>query len=49
MFAEFRYYLSQNYPFILEGYYKLGEKLGGETNIRQIDSAYWIAEGKTNI
>lgn len=39
-----RKYLRDNYPSILESYYKVGEFLDSQNRIRQIDIAYWNAE-----
>ena len=48
---EFRYtlYSSQYSSFnsIVEGYYKLGETLNSESQIRQLDQELWKKEGKT--
>jgi len=48
---EFRYtlYSSQYSAFnsIVEGYYKLGETLNSESQIRQLDQELWKKEGKT--
>lgn len=38
--SEFRHYMSQNYPIVLESYYKFGELLGNN-RAREIDSAVW--------
>ncbi|XP_054743226.1 protein CEBPZOS [Anastrepha obliqua] len=40
---EFRHYINENFPFVLDYYYKAGEVLGN-SNLRQIDSAVWRAE-----
>lgn len=37
---EFRYYLNENYPKILEGYYSLGENIGG-LDTRKVDKEIW--------
>ncbi|XP_044761016.1 uncharacterized protein LOC123318459 [Coccinella septempunctata] len=39
-----RKYLRDNYPSLLDSYYKVGEYFDSKNNIRQIDSAYWNAE-----
>lgn len=41
-----RKYLRDNYPSVLEYYYKTGEFIDSSSNIRQIDSAYWNANKK---
>lgn len=40
-FLDFRFYLHNNYPSVLNYYYNIGEKLGN-SNIREIDNTYWI-------
>ncbi|XP_075154121.1 protein CEBPZOS [Haematobia irritans] len=42
---EFRQYVNQNYPFVLDYYYKLGEVLGN-SNLREIDSTIWRTQQK---
>lgn len=42
--AEFRYYVKENYPSILEAYYQLGETLGGDKSIRTYDDNVWQQE-----
>ncbi|KAK4887623.1 hypothetical protein RN001_003894 [Aquatica leii] len=42
---EFRNTVRQKVPIILETYYTIGEKLGGD-NIREIDYEQWRKEGK---
>lgn len=39
-----REYLKNNYPSLLEAYYKTGEFIDSNSHIRQIDSAYWNAK-----
>ncbi|XP_072383466.1 uncharacterized protein [Diabrotica undecimpunctata] len=39
-----RKYLYQNYPSVLEAYYKIGETFDPQNQIRQIDLAYWNKE-----
>lgn len=41
LLLEFRKYLNENYPNILEIYYKTGEFINPHTEIRKIDQAYW--------
>ncbi|XP_044254519.1 uncharacterized protein LOC123004999 [Tribolium madens] len=41
---EYRKYLHDNYPSILEYYYKIGETINSDNKIRQIDYAYWESE-----
>ncbi|XP_057651277.1 uncharacterized protein LOC130890892 [Diorhabda carinulata] len=36
-----RKYLFDNYPSILENYYKIGELIDSQNKIRQVDLAYW--------
>lgn len=38
---DFRYYIHQNYPIILEGYYTVGEELSGNDYQRTIDYKTW--------
>lgn len=38
---EYRKYLRDNYPSLLELYYKTGEILNSESQVRVTDSAYW--------
>lgn len=40
---DFRLYLRDNYPSILEIYYKTGEYLGS-SQTRSIDLAYWESQ-----
>ncbi|CAH2076967.1 unnamed protein product, partial [Iphiclides podalirius] len=42
---EFRYYMHQNYNWVLEGYYRLGEVIGGNKT-RELDYKVWTNEGK---
>uniref|UniRef100_A0A182SW54 Uncharacterized protein n=1 Tax=Anopheles maculatus TaxID=74869 RepID=A0A182SW54_9DIPT len=42
--TEFRYYVKENYPSILEAYYQLGETLGGDKSIRVYDENIWQQE-----
>ncbi|XP_053665748.1 uncharacterized protein LOC128714891 [Anopheles marshallii] len=41
---EFRYYVKENYPSILEAYYQLGETFGGDKSIRAFDENIWQQE-----
>uniref|UniRef100_A0A182JSZ4 Protein CEBPZOS n=1 Tax=Anopheles christyi TaxID=43041 RepID=A0A182JSZ4_9DIPT len=41
---EFRYYVKENYPSILEAYYQLGETLGSDKTIRTYDENIWQQE-----
>lgn len=44
---DFRLYMYRNYNWALEGYYGIGEKINDKnSNIRQLDQAIWINEGK---
>lgn len=38
---DFRFYMSQAYPTILEGYYQIGERLGDLNDIRAYDRKCW--------
>ncbi|KAG4072281.1 hypothetical protein HA402_004213 [Bradysia odoriphaga] len=38
---DFRQYMNDNFPTILEGYYSFGEFMGSDPRIRGIDKAYW--------
>lgn len=38
---DFRHYVKENYPTILESYYQVGEFLGGDTSIRSLDEQIW--------
>lgn len=40
---EFRHYMSKSFPAILEGYYTLGEQLGG-LEIRKTDNEFWNSQ-----
>ncbi|KPJ06910.1 hypothetical protein RR48_11409 [Papilio machaon] len=42
---DFRLYMHKNYNFILEGYYGLGEYIGGHKT-RELDQKVWSSEGK---
>ncbi|OWR40792.1 hypothetical protein KGM_207657 [Danaus plexippus plexippus] len=42
---EFRLYMHKNYNWVLEGYYVLGEKVGG-LKTRELDYKVWSNEGK---
>ncbi|XP_059621307.1 uncharacterized protein LOC132264966 [Phlebotomus argentipes] len=39
--SEFRKYMNENYPYFLEGFYRVGELLGKGAEIRQLDAAQW--------
>uniref|UniRef100_A0A1L8DD85 Uncharacterized protein n=1 Tax=Nyssomyia neivai TaxID=330878 RepID=A0A1L8DD85_9DIPT len=39
--SDFRKYIHENFPFALEGYYKVGELLGKGAEIRQLDISQW--------
>lgn len=41
---EFRHYVKENYPSILEGYYQLGERISGDKAIRNHDELIWKQE-----
>ena len=42
----FRKSMHDNYPYILDGYYSLGEKLDSTNNIRSLDANFWEYEKK---
>ncbi|KAJ8949858.1 hypothetical protein NQ318_010492 [Aromia moschata] len=42
---DYRKYLRDNYPSVLEVYYRTGEIIDSQSKIRQIDQAYWAKEG----
>ncbi|XP_055680857.1 uncharacterized protein LOC129788651 isoform X2 [Lutzomyia longipalpis] len=39
--SEFRKYMNENFPFALEGFYRVGEFLGKGAEIRQLDNSEW--------
>ncbi|ETN60678.1 hypothetical protein AND_007701 [Anopheles darlingi] len=41
---EFRYYVKENYPSVLEAYYQIGETFSGDTSIRAYDEGIWQQE-----
>ncbi|KAJ8922848.1 hypothetical protein NQ315_007930 [Exocentrus adspersus] len=41
---DFRKHLRDNYPAVLEVYYKTGELIDSKSNIREIDQVYWDHE-----
>lgn len=41
---DFRYYMRQHFPNILEGYYMLGEQLSGNDHIRTFDYKTWMEQ-----
>ncbi|XP_055370956.1 uncharacterized protein LOC129605304 [Condylostylus longicornis] len=47
---DFRLYINNNFPVLLDGYYKLGEFFG-ESKQRQIDLDFWenIKESTKNV
>uniref|UniRef100_A0A2M3ZB26 Uncharacterized protein n=1 Tax=Anopheles braziliensis TaxID=58242 RepID=A0A2M3ZB26_9DIPT len=44
---EFRYYVKENYPSILEAYYQIGESISGDTSIRAYDEGIWQQEQRS--
>nr|XP_034827233.1 protein CEBPZOS [Maniola hyperantus] len=42
---DFRLYMHKNYNWVLEGYYTIGEKIGGHKT-RELDQKVWTNEGK---
>lgn len=45
---DFRQYMNDKYPSILEGYYKIGETFDKNNKMRQFDSACWNPEEKAH-
>ncbi|KAI8422757.1 hypothetical protein MSG28_006504 [Choristoneura fumiferana] len=43
--TDFRLYMRQNYNWVLEGYYILGEKIA-DHKTRELDHKVWSSEGK---
>lgn len=44
-FSAARKYLKDNYPFLLDTYYKAGEYFDSDLKrIREVDEAYWNAQ-----
>lgn len=41
---NFRKLMHEEFPFVLEGYYSLGEKFDSTNNIRSLDSQCWQFE-----
>ncbi|XP_055539148.1 uncharacterized protein LOC129726460 [Wyeomyia smithii] len=41
---DFRHYVRDNYPLILESYYQVGEYIGGDEKIRRHDELIWKQE-----
>lgn len=41
---EFRHYVKENYPSILESYYQLGEFISSDKTIRNHDDQIWQRE-----
>jgi hypothetical protein len=39
--TDFRFYMRENYPSILDGYYKIGETLDSNNRIRIVDEEIW--------
>lgn len=48
---EFRQYIGENYPPVLEYYYRFGELIsrGQTSSIRKIDSTYWEHEPAASV
>lgn len=44
--TDFRQYMHEKYPSILEGYYKIGEFMGSGSEIKKIDSAVFNKDTK---
>uniref|UniRef100_A0A2M3ZAP4 Uncharacterized protein n=1 Tax=Anopheles braziliensis TaxID=58242 RepID=A0A2M3ZAP4_9DIPT len=44
---EFRYYVKENYPSVLEAYYQIGESISGDTSIRAYDEGIWQQEQRS--
>lgn len=45
---DLRHYVKENYPVILESYYQVGEFIGGDTSIRNLDEQIWKQERATS-
>lgn len=43
---ELRFYTYQNYNFVVEGYYRIGEQMSGNTEQRDSDLRTWKAQNK---
>ncbi|XP_055636988.1 uncharacterized protein LOC129775855 [Toxorhynchites rutilus septentrionalis] len=41
---DFRYYINENYPLILESYYQVGEFFSSDQSIRKHDQLIWKQE-----
>lgn len=41
---DFRYYMKNNYPFALEGFYSVGEFFQSKDQTRKIDSNIWSVQ-----
>lgn len=42
LYADFRLYINNNYPYVLDTFYKFGDLMGSDSaQIRKIDAAYW--------
>ncbi|XP_068151898.1 protein CEBPZOS [Drosophila tropicalis] len=44
---EFRQHINENYPFVLDYYYKIGE-IVGDSRARQADATYWNSLKKSD-
>lgn len=44
---DLRHYVKENYPTVLESYYQVGEFLGGDSSIRNLDEQIWAQERGT--
>lgn len=38
---DFRYFMKNHCPILLEGFYELGEKLDGDDTMRRLDLLAW--------
>jgi len=44
---DFRQYMNDNFPIVLDGYYSFGEFMGRDSRIRAVDRAYWDNQEKS--
>lgn len=46
---EYRHYVKENYPTILESYYQIGEFLSKDSSIRKVDEQIWAQERASSV
>lgn len=46
---DFRHYVKENYPTILEGYYQVGEVFSKDNTIRNVDEQIWAQERASSV